>query len=330
MLPTYIQNRGPFMLALTSPPPIAGLRHRALLETEKKQDTFIWEETLLCPFNELIISWNAQRPRQGSYLIQVSLFTTEWSPWFDYAFWSRHDQYSFKKHLPEKCIEINQDTIEILEGNKADGFKIRLTAQEKTSLADFKSLYTSAIDRSTHAVSAAACENVFLNLKMDGLSQIALPDERRLRVCSPTSTAAVIHFLSNSSEPSPLEFANAVIDSAFDQYGNWVLNTAQAYEILGKSWNCFVARLTTFDQIIDQLRKGYPVIVSVQGPLHGGALAYQSGHLLVVKGYDSETREVFCMDPAFPTNELTLVKYALSDFLIAWSRRQGTAYLFNR
>lgn len=63
------------------------LMHRSLLETEKKEGVFIWEETHLNPFDELIISWNAKRPKQGAYLIQASVFISEWSPWLDYAFW---------------------------------------------------------------------------------------------------------------------------------------------------------------------------------------------------------------------------------------------------
>lgn len=108
------------------------------------------------------------------------------------------------------------------------------------------------------------------------------------------------------------------------------LNTAQASHKLGNPWNCFVARFTNFNQIVDQLRKGYPVVVSVKGPLKGSALPYESRHLLVVKGYDSKKQEVFCMDPAFSANELTHVTYALDDFLVAWGRRKGIAYVFDQ
>ena len=142
---------------------------------------------------------------------------------------------------------------------------------------------------------------------------MALSDERSKRLCSPTSTTAVIRFLSQSSLPSPLSFADSVVDTAFDIYGNWILNTAQASHLLKKPWTCCVVRLTSFDQVIRQLQKGYPVVVSVKGPLNGGATPYESGHLLVIKGYDSEKQEVFCMDPAFPTDELTLVSYDLND-----------------
>jgi len=36
------------------------------------------------------------------------------------------------------------------------------------------------------------------------------------------------------------------------------------------------------------------------------------------------------MDPAFNTDEETLVQYDLEDFVNAWRRREGVAYLFFR
>lgn len=306
------------------------LMHRPLLEYEKTNNSFVWEETQLRPFDELIISWDAKRPLNGSYLIQVSLLMSEWSPWLDYAFWGAYDQYTFKKCLSNLGIQVYQDAVEILQDNKASGFRIRIIANENVSLDGFRTLHISAIDRNTHTVNFIPSENVSVNLKVNGLSQIALSDERHLRLCSPTSTTAVINFLSGTLALSPIEFANSVVDSAFDIYGNWILNTAQASHVLGKSWHCFAARLTTFNQIIDQLMKGYPVVVSIRGPLRGSALPYESGHLVVVTGYDSESQEVFCMDPAFPTDDLTHVKYSLNEFLTAWGRRQGIAYIFSQ
>lgn len=305
------------------------LMHRFLLESEKKNNTFAWEETQLNPFDELIVSWNAERPLNGSYLIQVSLFTSKWSPWFDYAFWGAYDQYTFEKNLPDSRIQVYQDVIEVLRDDKATGFRIRVIANEKASLDGLRALHISAIDRSMHAVNFTSIENVSVDLDVTGLSQIVLSDERYFRLCSPTSTTAVIKFLSGSTL-SPIEFANSVVDSAFDIYGNWILNIAQASHVLGKSWHCFVARLNSFNQIIDQLMKGYPVVASIKGPLLGSALPYESGHLVVVTGYDSKNQEVFCMDPAFPTDDLTHVKYPLNEFLTAWSRRQGMAYIFDQ
>ena len=303
--------------------------HRSLQGEEKKASEFIWEERQIAPFDELLVSWDAERPSSGSFSLQVSLWIDTWSPWLDYAFWGPEDQYTFKQDLLEFGVRVYQDAVEVLEQGKATGFRIRVLANDQASLTGFRALHISAIDRSRHSVNFTPVQDLFIELPVAGLSQMALPDERNHRLCSPTSTTAVINFLSDNLNVSPLDFANSIVDSAFDIYGNWILNTAQASHWLGKSWHCFVARLTSFNQIIEQLIKGYPVVVSVKGPLPGGALPYASGHLVVVTGYDSKNQEVICMDPAFPSNDLTHIRYPLNEFLNAWKMRQGIAYLFH-
>lgn len=302
---------------------------RVLRECEKDRLECIWEETKLDPFDDVVVSWEAERPKVGSYLIQLSLDIAGWSPWFDYALWSAHSQHTFMKSLPEAGIQVFQDTVEVLGGKKASGLKIRVMAQDGASLEKFRALSISAIDRSKHAVSAKHSDHDSIELDISGISQVALPDDRRMRLCSPTSTTAVIRFLSRSSDLMPLKFADSIFDSAFDIYGNWILNTAQASHELGGAWRCYVSRLNSINPILDQLHKGYPVVVSVRGPLKGSPLPYESGHLLVVKGYDAKSQQVCCMDPAFPTNELTHVAYDLNDFLTAWGRRFGMAYIFD-
>ena len=302
---------------------------RLLLENEQKLDVFVWEEIGLAPFDELIVSWNAQRPAEGAYLIQVSVLMGEWSPWMDYAFWGVTEQYTYEQYLSSPAIQVYQDSLEILENRKANGFRVRVIAKGKATLNHFRTLYSSMIDHSVYVLNSEAADDVSINLGIGGLSQLALTDERSKRLCSPTSTTAIIRFLLNSTDLSPLAFADTIHDSAFDIYGNWVLNVAQASHELGSLWNCYVVRLKNFNQIIDQLKKGHPVVVSVKGQLKNSALSYESGHLLVVKGYDSTLRQVICMDPAYASDELTHVKYDLSDFLEAWNRRKGLAYLFN-
>ncbi|KAF3363004.1 hypothetical protein PHSC3_000541 [Chlamydiales bacterium STE3] len=318
------------MAILVAPIYPAQLMHRALTTTDQEKKVFLWEEKLLNPFDELIVSWDAKRPEQGSYLIRVSLLIKEWSPWLDYAIWSPDDQRTFKNSLPNANVQVYQDAVEVLNGNKATGFRVWVVARGDVALEQFETLHISATNRATQTVAGPDSKNISINLDVAGLSQMTLPDERYLRLCSPTSTTAALRFLLGSLELSPIAFADKVVDSAFDIYGNWILNTAQAFHELGNPWHCYVARLNSFSQIIDQLNKGFPVVVSVKGPLKGSALPYESGHLLVVKGYDSATNEVFCMDPAFANDESTLVKYELNDFMEAWRRKLGIAYIFDQ
>ena len=88
-------------------------------------------------------------------------------------------------------------------------------------------------------------------------------------------------------------------------------------------------RMNGFADIYEQLTQGTPVIVSVRGPLIHSAAPYAQGHLLVVTGYDASAKTVFCMDPAFPSNQETNVSYPFSDFIEAWNRRGRIAYIYS-
>jgi len=288
---------------------------------------YLLEHNDVAPFNELIVSWSAQRPSQGHFLIQVSLFVERWSPWFNYALWGAASQRTFETHSHDDSVSVFQDTIQITNQKKATGFKIRVLAKEGATLDDFRAFYP--YTSHSHTLNTRTEDYSSVRLNVAGLSQLALPDERHKRICSPTSTTAVLRHLLLSPALCPLDFANNVHDQTFDIYGNWVLNAAQANnELMGKG-GCRVVRLRDFGELHAKLIEGHPVVVSVKGTLPGSFLPYESGHLLVVQGYDSSTQQVLCMDPAYPSDEETHVAYPLVDFLATWQRRQGLAYLFS-
>jgi hypothetical protein len=308
------------------------IHHRILNAMDKDTPSFIWEQNTTLPFNELIVSWDAERPKTGAYLIRLSVFTHNWSPWLDYAYWSSTDQHTFHQQKPGLPIQTYQDALECLHGAQATGFRICVEAQNRADLQSLRGLHASATDLKAHQLAPADSLNcrALIELNVPKISQMALTDERKERLCSPASTTAVVKFLSPQHSLQPLSLADEVVDTAFDIYGNWILNSAQASHYLGPPWQCYVARLTSFQQVLDKLAKGFPVIVSVRGPLIGSALLYQSGHLLVVKGYDPKAQNVLCMDPAFPCDQETSAAYPLEDFLAAWKRRGCIAYIFDR
>ena len=287
-----------------------------------------WEESGLEPFDELIVSWEAKRPRHGCFVIQVSLLTTEWSPWIDYAVWKAADQASFDTTTDE--IKDFQDTLEITKGQKAKGFRIQVEAFGGARLSDMRTLHASTADLASYQMDFAVDHQLSLALEVPKMSQKKLSKEIGHRLCSPTSVLAVARFLEPSIAIDPLLFAKKVHDSTFDIYGNWPLNTAEASNRLGRACHVCVTRLSGFQPILDSLEKGLPVVVSLKGPLPGGFSEYASGHLLVVRGYDPYQKCVLCMDPAFETDDQTYVSYPLQDFLKAWEKRQGAAYLFYR
>jgi hypothetical protein len=317
------------LLNLLVPISAGNLFHYYPSQKEKGEKCFIWQLENIPAFNELLISWNAQRPQEGAYSIQVSILTMHWSEWLNYALWGQDIQHTYKNVDDHSCARVSLSAVSTMNKQKAYGFRIRVKVQDKASLKTFRALHVCATDTSFHKVDDTYEKCEFISLDVPPISQMTILDKCKTRMCSPTSTTAVIRYLTKSSL-NPLIFADKSYDCAFDLYGNWVLNSAQAACELEGEWNCLVARFNTFDQIIKQLQKGYPVVTSIQGPLKGGALPYESGHLLVVKGFNPEEKKVLCMDPAFESDELTLVEYDLKDFVQAWNKRLGLSYIFFR
>lgn len=288
-----------------------------------------WREEGVLPFDELILSWNGKRPSLGQLSLFVSLKVEEqWSPWLLYAVWERDSQSSFDNSSSHPAIRVYQDAAEVLEGKKASGFRVKVVPEGGASLKCLHALhaYTNG-DKTAELAQIASC-NSSVSLNVRGQSQMQLPHPRFADLCSPTSTASVVKYLLQDYTIDTVEFAANARDCGFDIYGNWVFNVVQASTLLGPKWDTWVERLNGFDGIYASLMKGVPVVVSLRGPLAGSALPYAKGHLLVITGYDPLTQVVLCMDPAFPTDEETIVRYDLLDFLQAWSRRGRVAYIF--
>ncbi len=303
--------------------------HHYFIQNQQNMPSLTWEQDSVTPFNELIVSWNALRPQSGEYKLSIALKIDEWSDWYPYIYWGAAKQHGVDIRSP--LFHIYQDTVEVLQGKQATGFRIRIEHSEGASICDFYSLHAYTGNSNAYLTNNEDTSQFStLNLKVPLTSQLLLPHPRCRDLCSPTSTTAVMNFLSHSKIFDPVSFASLVRDTHFDIFGNWVLNAAQVGIFLEKQWMCLVQRLNGFNDIYAQLKQNIPVVVSVKGPLNGGALPYLEGHLIVVKGFDTEKKRVLCMDPGFPSAKETDVSYAFNDFMDAWARRRYLAYLFSK
>ncbi len=289
------------------------------------QTDISWEVTHTPTYNQLIVSWNSLRPTVGFYLIEVALFLKGcWSDWITYAQWGTNFQECYEHE--GNGYKVHQD---VVQSSECNGFRVRVSAKENASLIHFHTLFACIGDVNKHFFDSSLFGATTTELDVLGRSQMAIIDPKNKRVCSPASTTAVLQYLKPSSELGIMHFAGKVWDQNCDVFGNWVLNIAEAYNYLGADWSCWVECLTSFNLVLDQLKKGYPIIVSIKGPLEGAPLSYSSGHLVAVIGYNHNTSQILCIDPAFPTDNFTKVYYPYYDFLQAWSRRHYLAYMFN-
>lgn len=293
-----------------------------------QQFIYEWQEENNEPFDELILSFNGLRPIKGEYQFYISLKGDNWSQELLYATWSSHGQETYDKRAGNAPVQVYQDGINVLEGKKATGFKIKVVSTE-SNLENLFHLhaYTNSDFTKEEKVSSLMGS---LSLEVKGLSQMTLNHVKYQNLCSPTSTTAALRFLTKNDSIDPCQFAQNVLDQGFDIYGNWIFATAEAFTYLGSTWNAWVERLKGFEDIVEQLNKHIPVVISMKGPLKGSALPYLKGHLIAIIGYDEKNDKVLCMDPAFNTTEETKTSYDLKDFMEAWNRRGRVAYIFHQ
>lgn len=311
-----------FVLVLNAMTLDACMFHQNRVEQE-------WKEEGVSPFDELMISWNAERPNSGKYLIYASVKTEKWSPWLLYASWGSNGQASYLSTTEEAPVKVYQDALEVLNGEKANAFRIKIEPEGDALLSAVRSVHVYTNCNRAREIKPTSPHLSSVYLPVAGVSQMALDHVRNKDLCSPTSTAAVVRYLSRNNQLDPILFATKAWDAGFNIFGNWVFNVAQAAAELGASWNAWVERLSSFDDIHQRLQQGAPVIVSIRGPLPGSAAPYAQGHLIAVIGYDAESSQVICMDPAFASDSQTHVRYALTDFIQAWGRRGRIAYVFH-
>lgn len=307
----------------------ADFSHLHKEEIKDAVKVYQWKKEEVSPFNELLLSWDALRPKTGSYLFQVRIQVDGvWSPWLNYGEWSSSTQFSFSESFPETFAKVFQDTAETSDGKLATGFEVRAEAKEGASLQSLTNLYvcTSDLSRFTQNMPTA-----LTNVQVPGIagqSQMILNHPRGKDMCSPTSTSTVINFLLGPGTIDPLLFASRIKDERFDIYGNWAFNVAEANHLLHGKYSCHIERLNSFEALLSYLQKEIPVVVSVKGSLPGAVKPYNGGHLMVITGFDAKNQKVLCIDSAYSSNEETIVAYPLEDFLKVWGTRKNLAYVF--
>lgn len=278
-----------------------------------------WKKEGIAPFEELVCSWNAERPKEGELAIWMRVKTDTWSPWFQYAKWGSVGQEGAGSRAISSSVKVELDVVSTKGGT---GFEIEVRGGHPVH-----SLHVCTNNPSEKKIDPNP-KNITIQLPVRGISQFALNDIRKHRLCSPTSTTSVIRYLRPEKTLSVIDFAERAHDNGADFFGNWALNVAEAYN--QTKIPCWVERIESFSRVLDSLSRGAPVVISIKKLQHGNALLYpHSGHLIAIIGYDCKTDEVICMDSGHPTDGEAIQRYKREALLAAWKTRDFTAYWFH-
>lgn len=283
-------------------------------------------------FTQLVFSWNALRPTTGhfSFYAQVrDAATKKWGEWHHMVDWGNAVQRSYVSKS-DGFSSYAHVRLEIDNKKVADAFRIKVESNAAAQLSLihgfsvaisnfnlFKAEKNDYVDRTLRSVFISG---------MPSIAQLALEHEDKSRICSPVSCAMVVHYLTGQSI-DPGVFAAGVFDAGLSVYGSWACNVAHAFEYCKGKVHFFVRRFNAFADIHKQLGDGIPVVVSIRGTLPGAFKPFPHGHLMVVIGWDNDTREVLCHDPASDNHDTVLKRYCLDHFLQAWECSHRLAYV---
>ena len=155
-------------------------------------------------------------------------------------------------------------------------------------------------------------------------TQMAEPEDVRLRICSPTSVGMALGYFGR--EIPTLTLAEQIFHIPTDRYGIWpaAVRTAAAHGVPG-----YLLRFPDWDTVGWCLARGLPIVASIRyasGELTGSAIPSTTGHLIVITG--AEADQILVNDPAASTLEEVPRRYERSELHRVWLERSGVGYVF--
>ena len=241
-------------------------------------------------FTQLIFSWNALLPDQGSLQFWVRVHyadTSKWSDWHRMAEWNKQGGKTFYgKH--NDGLEYCYVRLELPKGRQANGFHIKVKASLGAQLASLKALTVSISNMLIFESEPVQTYKNLPSIIIEGVpewSQMRVDHPNALSICSPTSLCTLAEYVS-AQKLHPFNFANGVFDQGLQIFGSWPCNIAYAYHATGGAIFYYVQRLHDFHALHKYLWSGMPVGVSVRCafPLPGAPKPYPDGHFMTVIG----------------------------------------------
>ena len=310
----------------------------------KKNNSITWHvKSLPHQFTELLLSWNASRPRTGL----LSFFTNVkhkgvWSGFQKMAEWGKGAQKSFLEnghpHVQTKHVRVELQSKNVL----GEEFEVEVRAEGGASINDIKALHVCTTNNNLFNYKKSIIDLPSLTISgIPRFSQMHIPHPRFADMCSPTATHMIVHYWLGKKFIKPRSHANHhplaesaadFAQQAYDQsylniYGNWPFNIAHAFDVSQGKLHSSLQRLNTFHDLYDYLKRGIPVAVSIRGVLRNAFKEYNNGHFVVVVGWDQKHQRVLCIDPAFTEKEEMLRPYYFDDFAFAWAKSRHLAYV---
>ena len=286
------------------------------------------------PWNELIVSWNAEAPAGTWLKIEASARRPDHATKFFVMGWWTRDNKPFPRTSVAGQLDADGDVkIDTLTLNRpARAAQVRLTLGGTNGLLPALKFLGLAFCN-TNLTAAALPPNRTAWGKV-----IPTPERSQQSYsggsgwCSPTSLSMVLaRWAAVAGRPEwnldAPETAAGVYDRGFyHPTGNWPFNTAFAGSLPGM--RAYVTRFGDISELEDWIAAGIPVMISARYDLlQDGRAPDYNGHLTVCRGF-TDTGDVVINDPwTDPKVESLRHIYQRANVIRAWATSHNTVYL---
>jgi hypothetical protein len=298
------------------------------------------------PFDELVASWNGETPATTWIRLEMQARGAgRETKFYTMMTWASGDTDIHRTSMSGQQSadgDVSIDTFKRASSAATlDAYRLRVTLYRRTGSAE-----TPSVQMIGAMVSApfkyeipSAFDGSAIDLQVPPLSQeehkgeFPQYDGGGEAWCSPTSTAMVLGALGASPSDDELEkfpgpdYGDPQVDFAarytydwnYKGAGNWPANVAYATRF---GLEGFVTRLRSLSEAQRFIAASIPLVASINGDLPGFLFGKTNGHLLVIRGFESNG-DVIANDPAAKTNEQVRKVYGRADFERVWLGGSG-------
>jgi len=287
-------------------------------------------------FTELIVSWNAELPKETGLQVEAQAISGKHSTrFYNLGSWSEGSAVCPRQSMRGQRDgegEVRTDTLVLKQ--PASDLQIRFTlfSNKQGAVPKVKLLGLSfASAPPTKCLSSATPGSAWgRELKVPELSQLSHPDGREW--CSPTCVAMVLNYWAQTLHRPDLQVdlpavAHAVHDPNWPGTGNWPFNTAYAGHFAGMK--AYVRRFNDLAELEPWIKAEVPIILSISSDaLHGRPIDRHNGHLVVCAGFTPEGNVIINNPWAdFAAGQHVKRIYDRARVISAWASSRNTAYV---
>lgn len=270
------------------------------------------------PFEEVVLSWNAELARGGSLELEAQVH----GKWYAMGRVEGELHHSPAPQEDENA-KVDIDVLKLKKPASSLRWRARLTKGTLKLMA----LALSSTPDPQEPPSPFGAGPWIRELPVPSRSQTVEQEKYKHDVCSPSSLAAVVEY--HGSKVATAAMAERVRDQRTRIFGDWPFNVSVAATL---GLEGYVARLPSLSALENEIGRGRPVVVSItfgEGELAGSPIKKTRGHVIVVTGF-TDKGDVIVMDPAGPEGATRRV-YDRAQFQRAWRvKKSGLAYLLGK